>query len=115
MKLNESIAWHCRWFDVLSKEELGELEVLADCSEDDYQGTVAVAFLGRDGEVCYIEYSYGSCSECDAWEDKGEGFAREEILRTMARLPKEEFIAFAAGHWKLKAHLNEMVLRLCPQ
>lgn len=119
MKLKESTAWKCRWFDVLAAwcddpriQDIGDLDVLADFSENDYSGRVSVAFISRDEECCYIEYYYGSCSSCDAWEELGDEVARLEILRTMVVLPPAEFVKFAAEHWLLKTALDEMVSRL---
>lgn len=119
MKLKESTAWNCRWFNAVADNqvpalfEMGELEVLFDDSESDYQGSVHVAFLNRDQQVCYIEYSYGSCGGCDSWEDAGgDEAAREEILGGMAVLSPTEFIKFAAAHTRLNRSIEQFVARL---
>ena len=52
--------------------------VLAHWSEDEYQGSVATAVKLEDGRFAYYSDLYGSCSECDAWED-----ADDKQVRTL--------------------------------
>lgn len=118
MKIKESTAWDCRWFNVVAEtkietlQDLGELEVLADFSESDYQGDVRLAFLDRDGRCCYLQYGYGSCSECDSYEDMSEDEIRADIFQSMVVMDKTAFIKFAASHSYLKTAVNDLVLRL---
>lgn len=45
-------------------------EVLREKWINDYQGFVDVDVLLSNGMVFSYEYSYGSCSVCDAWESR---------------------------------------------
>lgn len=55
-------------------------EVIAWWSDNDYQGTIAVAYQFASGEVAIMTDYYGSCSGCDSWEDSSEQDARNMIL-----------------------------------
>jgi hypothetical protein len=64
-------------FDVTTKNCYGyeglidsfEVDVLLDGHDDDYQGDSF--YLLRDGDGCigYLNFGWGSCSGCDAYED----------------------------------------------
>lgn len=73
----------CRYasclIDLLTK--LQAVQVLFEKYEDDYQGFVDVDVLLSDGRVFSYAYSYGSCSECDEWENLGLSY--EEIINTI--------------------------------
>ena len=119
MKLQDFIDLDFRWFYLLvdneipALQDMGELELLADYSDgDSYQGDVRVAFLDRDGRCCYIEYSYGSCSHCDPFEDMDADDVRNDIFQTMVVLEKSEFVKFAASHRYLKQGLDHLVSHL---
>lgn len=55
-------------------------EVIAWWSDNDYQGTIAIAYEFPTGEVAIMTDYYGSCSACDWWEDSGEQDARNMIV-----------------------------------
>lgn len=61
--------------------ELQADKVLYEDFKDDYQGYVEVDVLLKDGRVFSYRYSYGSCSGCDEWEDRG--LTDEEIVQQM--------------------------------
>jgi len=42
--------------------------IIAEYTEEDYQGEIAFAYQFPDGTVCIITDYYGSCSVCDAWD-----------------------------------------------
>lgn len=54
-------------------------EVIAEYTEDNYQGDCAFAYAFKDGGFCVITDSFGSCSGCDAWEDSSTDAARNMI------------------------------------
>jgi hypothetical protein len=51
-------------------DKLGAVKLLRADYENDYQGHVDVDVLLGDGKVFSYNYSYGSCSGCDEWEDR---------------------------------------------
>lgn len=54
--------------------------VIAWWSDNDYQGTIAIAHqINEDGRVVVMTDYYGSCSGCDSWEDSSEEDARRMI------------------------------------
>lgn len=53
--------------------------VIAWWSEDDYQGTVAIATLLQDGRIVVMTDYYGSCSGCDGWDCATDEDARKMI------------------------------------
>lgn len=55
-------------------------EVVSWWREDDWQGTIAIAYKFPNGEVAIMTDYYGSCSGCDAWEDSSDDDARKMIL-----------------------------------
>lgn len=55
-------------------------QVVAWWSEEDYQGTVAIAHQLDDGRVVVMTDYYGSCSGCDQWEDCTDDEARKMVL-----------------------------------
>lgn len=119
MKLSDSTAWECQYFNVLdgnddpSLKDMGELEVLADYSDGpDYSGAVRVAFLDRNGRCCYLEYFWGSCDHCDAYMNQSDEETQQDILRQLVVLEAAEFIKFASNHQYLKRDINDLVSRL---
>lgn len=54
--------------------------VVAWWSDNDYQGTIAIAHKLEDGRVVVMTDYYGSCSGCDAWEDSTDDDARKQVL-----------------------------------
>jgi hypothetical protein len=60
-------------------------EILRIKYENDYQGFVNIDALLDDGRVFSYNYSYGSCSGCDEWEDRElKDAAIEEIMSNEA-------------------------------
>jgi len=93
MSLPEQVWKNCRWSNlaaVLFAED--DWEVFFDASESDYQGTVEIMarFTGYSyGDVKsykYLEYSYGSCSGCDAWEGQPVEKALTDMMRSVLPL-----------------------------
>lgn len=54
-------------------------EVIAWWSDNDYQGTVAIAHKLNDGRIVIMTDYYGSCSGCDAWDGASEEDARRMV------------------------------------
>lgn len=54
-------------------------EVIAECDEGTYEGSVAFAYSFPCGGYCLITDSYGSCSGCDSWEDASDDAAHNMI------------------------------------
>jgi hypothetical protein len=69
MKWDETIASECRYGDV-AKRIFGDAEIIWEHSLDDYQGYVSVLAAMPDGSFIHYEWTYGSCSGCDEWEDR---------------------------------------------
>lgn len=69
MKWADTIAARCRYGDA-AETVYGAMEVLAERSTNDYQGHASV-LLWDGANVHYIEWDYGSCGGCDAWEAAG--------------------------------------------
>lgn len=74
---------NARYSEVLQMllTELGGVRLLRKDYESDYQGHVDVDVLLNDGRVFTYYYSYGSCSGCDEWEDRG--LSDDQIKDTM--------------------------------
>lgn len=71
-----------RWFEEV-KAALPDGEVVFSTGTDDYQGSVAIVARLDDGRWLHYDWSYGSCSGCDAWESRvhgGEEGGREAVL-----------------------------------
>jgi hypothetical protein len=79
------ICEHARYSDNLAQviENLKGTEVLRLEYEADYQGFVDIDVLLMDGSVFSYNYSYGSCSFCDEWEN--EELTDSEIESQMLR------------------------------
>ena len=88
MKWNDTVASGCRYGEIASALFQGS-EVIWEDSYDDYQGHAKVLVEMRDhygnghGVFVHYEWTYGSCSGCDYWED--QGLSNAEILRDMSR------------------------------
>lgn len=70
MKWEETVASKCRYGDVAGCI-FGQAEIIWECSEDDYQGHANILAYMSDGRFAHYEWTYGSCSGCDDWEDRG--------------------------------------------
>jgi hypothetical protein len=73
-------------------------EVIAWWSDNDYQGTIAVAYRLKGGEVAIMTDYYGSCSGCDAWEGVGDEQAKALITGLCGGAKVFDTIE-AAAHW----------------
>jgi len=70
MKYSETVANRCRYGEVAEKI-FGDCEIIWEHSMDDYQGFANVLAAKQDGSFIHYEWTYGSCSGCDEWEDRG--------------------------------------------
>lgn len=68
MKWSETTASKCRYGDVAGRI-FGEAEVIWEHSEDGYSGFANVLVRMPDGRFGHYEWTYGSCSRCDEWEN----------------------------------------------
>lgn len=74
---------NCRWIEV-PKMIFGDwLLVWSEC-EVDYQGS-ARALLAKADEFVVVEWWWGSCSGCDAYEDLPEAEVRAEFEKDAMR------------------------------
>ena len=80
MKFNETVAYKCRYGEEAEKIFI-DADILAEKSEDDYQGSVFLIAAMPDGKIAYFSYWYGSCSGCDDWESRE--LTSEEIVQDM--------------------------------
>jgi hypothetical protein len=104
MKWNKTIANQCRYGEVAEKI-WGTSEILWEQSYDDYQGEAEILALMPDGQLCFYEWTYGSCSGCDDWEarylsdaqieqemrDGAVYFGTFDELLDFFRLPEQDF------------------------
>jgi hypothetical protein len=82
----------CRWAEYI-EPHFRDWAIIWEDSCDDYQGSVAI--LGfRSGQFRYCEYSYGSCSGCDEFDNLGNMARAEEFQRLCTTFTPETFIAF---------------------
>lgn len=88
MKWTDTVASRCRYGSVAARI-FGDAEVIAERSEDDYQGHANVVAKMKDGTFVHYEWSYGSCSGCDEWEAAGltRDAIEAEMRRALAVLP----------------------------
>lgn len=76
-KFEESESAQCRWSEYAA-ELIGGWDVVWEDAEVDYQGHANI--LACDGKkFMLIEWSYGSCSGCDGWEDLSDADVREDF------------------------------------
>lgn len=76
-KFQSTVAYECRWSELFERI-IGDWIVIWEEAEADYQGYAKVLAY-KDGRFCYVEWTYGSCSGCDPWEDLPEDEVLEEI------------------------------------
>lgn len=89
MKFDKTIAAQCRYGEVASTI-WSDWNVLWEDSESDYHGHAS--FLAeKDGEFCFYEWDYGSCSGCDTWEslEWTDEQVAEEMRRTALWMKSE--------------------------
>ena len=91
MKWEETVASKCRYGDV-AEAIFGNCEIIWECSEADYQGSANVLAKTPDGKFIHYEWTYGSCSGCDEWEDRELSYEQieAEMRQHMAVLKDEE-------------------------
>jgi len=79
MNWNDTVAASCRYGDI-ARKIWGDWNIVWENSESDYQGHAS--FLAeKDGQYCFYEWSYGSCSGCDNWE--AANFSDEQVEADM--------------------------------
>jgi len=93
MKWCESTASHCRYGDVAGRI-FGDGCVIWESSQDDYQGCANVLVALPDGTFAHYEWTYGSCSGCDEWEDRclSNDQIEQEMRNGMAVFPTVEVL-----------------------
>lgn len=98
MKVKDSVASRCRWSEEWIDPYL-DWDVIEDNSLDDYQGEVDIIFT--DGcRYVFIEYSYGSCSVCDGFEELSEEQRQREFKDlTLLFECKDEYL-----NWKSRIY-----------
>ena len=106
----------CRYGEILSGLLSEYANIYAYHGEADYQGSVAIAWsetkrYGSSEVYFFYEYSYGSCSGCDEWEDRGLTHMEiaSEMIRDTSKFEKEEeLIEFLKkGHNELELFFEE--------
>ena len=78
-KFQATESYNCRWSE-LFEELIGDWLVIWEEAEADYQGNARLLAY-KDSRFCYAEWSWGSCSGCDPWED----LPREDALKEAHR------------------------------
>lgn len=95
--MNEQVkdTWkNCRYSEY-AELILGSATILDDQSISDYQGNVDVFFSnGYSWKPSWgvLEYSYGSCSGCDAWEDENEEKVMAEMANCVLRFDDKDML-----------------------
>ena len=74
---DESEASGVRWSEV-PMELWPDWEVVWEECTVDYQGHANV-LLHKNGKFIFLEWSHGSCSGCDGWEDMSEEARKEDF------------------------------------
>src|SRR5271165_1135739 len=120
IKWEDTIANNCRWSEC-AEYLFKDWIILIDCSENYYQGQVCLLAI-KDNQYRFIEYSYGSCSGCDMYEELGEEEIQKEFKKLTITFPntkalcdqldgvdlgcEDEYDSFE-GLEKIKKKLNE--------
>ena len=82
MKWTDTVASNCRYGSI-AERLFKDAEIIWEDSDDDYQGYATVLAQMADGRFCLYDWTYGSCSGCDEWEDRG--LSDDEIEIEMCR------------------------------
>jgi hypothetical protein len=122
IKWNDTIATGCRWSEDIEYLFDG-WTIIIDKSENDYQGSVCL-LATRDGQYRFIEYHYGSCSGCDAYEEMKDNARKEAFEKLTITFPnakalcdrlsqvdisrKDYHYSYYEGLQKIKAELNKI-------
>lgn len=109
---------NCRWSECV-EPHLGDWTVLWEEAYVDYQGGTKL-LATKDGHYAYVEWSYGSCSGCDGWEDMAEDRrledfknmieyfdTNEELKRFCEQVNYGEDFEFAVGRALLDYEIEE--------
>lgn len=87
MKWEETVAFQCRWSEVVIEVLGANLDIVWECSESGYQGSANIVAIDHiNNTVIHYEWTYGSCSGCDTWESLEDAVVRDEIGKTVIRL-----------------------------
>jgi hypothetical protein len=114
----KTTAYECRYGEMAAPLFEG-CWVLWENSENDYQGHAKVLASAPGGTYRFVEWTYGSCSGCDEWEDRGLSAAdiTTELRRTMAVFDRTSLRAYAEGlakehsrYWESDAWLHTKTL-----
>lgn len=93
----------CRWSEeILEVLGGGDPLVIASRGENDYQGDAMAVVECVDGRLAIAEWSWGSCSGCDAWEDLDRPWTYDVSEEEAERLRQE-------GAAKLRAEVEKCV------
>lgn len=77
MKFKDLKIADCRWSE-FADANWGDWNFIWEDGEPDYQGSARL-LATKDGRFVYSEWSWGSCSGCDPWEDMKEDEAKAEF------------------------------------
>jgi hypothetical protein len=77
MKWEQTVASGCRWSE-FAEENWKDWDFLWEDSEADYQG-YAEFIAHKNGKYVHVYWTYGSCSDCDPWEDMNYEEAKKEF------------------------------------
>jgi hypothetical protein len=93
MRWEDTIASGCRYGDVLAPLFEGG-DVIWEFSTANYQGFANVLVAMPDGRFIHYEWTYGSCSGCDEWENRGLSDEQicEEAIKVMAVLKTRDIL-----------------------
>lgn len=88
MKWSDTVASRCRYGEDAT-EIFGDADIIAEASVEDWQGHANVLAAMPDGTFAHYEWTYGSCSGCDEWEDRNldHGAIVAEMRSAMAVFP----------------------------
>ena len=91
-----------RWHETVAAA-LPDGEVIFSTGTDDYQGSVAIVARLDDGRWLHYDWSYGSCSGCDAWEDEPTEKVTAEIAKGAAIMDRDHFADYLVSAKASKA------------
>lgn len=102
MKYSETVANDCRYGSIAAPLFEG-CEIVLDDSEADYQGQAKVVGKRPDGSYIFYEWSYGSCSGCDDWENRSLSDAQIfEEMKADSVVLTEEGLRMISQNWQKK-------------
>ncbi len=74
---DETVASQCRWSEY-AKELINDWDILWENSEAGWQGGAQILAF-KNGQLRYLDWSYGSCSGCDVYENMKADDVRKEF------------------------------------